>query len=239
MDPLYLTIDIDWAPDFMIQGMADVLVEYGMRATWFVTHDTPLLGDLSAEPLFELGIHPNIAASSTQGGDEREIFGRLMELVPDAVCVRTHGNVQSTNLTIRMSRDYKMRVDASYFLPREPVKPHYVRWVETEILRVPYDWEDAYEASQSDSEWSLDEGHLAKPGMHVINFHPVHWYLNTQDYRTYARAKDLGPVQAWTPGLIADLIAAGQGPREFLTRLSIDGATRSRKLCDLLVTSGV
>ena len=65
MTPVYLTIDVDWVPDFMIAALADCLVRRGMKATWFITHDSPAIRDVLGESLFEVGIHPNIAPNST------------------------------------------------------------------------------------------------------------------------------------------------------------------------------
>src|SRR5688572_22770431 len=58
-DRIFLTIDIDWASDEVIADTAALVEEAGVAATWFVTHDTPQIGRLRANPLFELGIHPN------------------------------------------------------------------------------------------------------------------------------------------------------------------------------------
>lgn len=33
-----ITLDIDWAPDFVIDAVAEQLVQAGVWATWFVTH---------------------------------------------------------------------------------------------------------------------------------------------------------------------------------------------------------
>ena len=33
-----LTIDLDWAPDWMIEYVANELIRAQVKATWFVTH---------------------------------------------------------------------------------------------------------------------------------------------------------------------------------------------------------
>jgi hypothetical protein len=63
-----LTLDIDWAPDAAIDFVAEILVSRGVKATWFVTHDSPGVRRLRARPdLFELGIHPNFLPGSSHG----------------------------------------------------------------------------------------------------------------------------------------------------------------------------
>ena len=49
-----LTLDIDWAPDWMVADAADRLAGAGVRATWFATHASPVLQDLRSD---------NVAAS--------------------------------------------------------------------------------------------------------------------------------------------------------------------------------
>ena len=69
MDSVVLTLDTDWAPDFVIDFVAKQLVAYQVRATWFVTHASPAVERLSQHSdLFELGIHPNFLPGSTHGG---------------------------------------------------------------------------------------------------------------------------------------------------------------------------
>lgn len=56
---IYLTFDIDWAHDTILEYTVDLLEKHEVAATFFVTHDTPVLNRLRDNPLFELGIHPN------------------------------------------------------------------------------------------------------------------------------------------------------------------------------------
>ncbi len=58
-DKIFLTFDIDWANDDVLNDTIDLIERSDIAATWFVTHDTPVLNRLRANPRFELGIHPN------------------------------------------------------------------------------------------------------------------------------------------------------------------------------------
>lgn len=40
-DAYAITIDVDWAPDFMIDLVSKELSDSGIRAIWFITHDLP------------------------------------------------------------------------------------------------------------------------------------------------------------------------------------------------------
>ena len=54
---IFLTFDIDWACDEVIEDSIVLVESVGAAATWFVTHETPLLERLRNNPAFELGIH--------------------------------------------------------------------------------------------------------------------------------------------------------------------------------------
>src|SRR5215467_8520985 len=99
VDAPILTFDIDWAPDFMIDHVAGILVEARVRATWFVTHSSDAIDRLREHPdLFELGIHPNFLPGSSHGSSPQEVLQTCMTIVPEAQSFRTHSLVQSTPL---------------------------------------------------------------------------------------------------------------------------------------------
>ena len=56
---VFLTLDLDWACDGVLEDTIDLVEGEDVSATWFVTHDTPLLERIRSNPRFELGIHPN------------------------------------------------------------------------------------------------------------------------------------------------------------------------------------
>ena len=86
---LVLSFDIDWAPDFAIDAVAQKLISRSVKATWFVTHLSPAISRLAERPdLFELGIHPNFLPGSDHGGSPAEVLAFMNTLVPNAVSVR-------------------------------------------------------------------------------------------------------------------------------------------------------
>ena len=64
---ILITLDIDWAPDFIIKKVDEILKEKGVKATWFVTHNSAYLNNLAKNKNYELGIHPNFLPNTTQG----------------------------------------------------------------------------------------------------------------------------------------------------------------------------
>ena len=45
-----LTFDIDWAPDWAIESCVELCTRYDVPATFFVTHDTPVLDQIREHP---------------------------------------------------------------------------------------------------------------------------------------------------------------------------------------------
>jgi hypothetical protein len=184
-----LTLDLDWAPDAVVDDVAALLLERGIPATWFITHASPSVERLRDHPeLFELGIHPNFLAGSTHGATPEEILDHCMRLVPEARSMRTHSLVQSTPLLAEAMARTPIVVDVSLFLPRaRGLEPVEYRWGESRLLRLPYFWEDDMEMTDDDPSPLLDADLFEAPGLKVFDFHPVHVYLNTNNMDAYRR----------------------------------------------------
>ena len=196
MDTISITLDIDWAPDFMIDFTADVLLKYNTAATWFVTHMSPAIERLRTyHELFELGIHPNFLHNSTHGADPTSVLCHCMELVPEARSMRTHGLVQSTQILERVLTLTPIEVDLSLFLPYTPhLVPIEYYWCNRSLIRIPYYWEDDYEFEQNVPNWRLTTKMTSGKGLRIFNFHPVHIFLNSCNMDSYQRLKEIKPI---------------------------------------------
>jgi hypothetical protein len=164
-----LTLDVDWAPDSLIDDVAARLVAAGVPATWFVTHASPALERLRERPdQFELGIHPNFRPGSSHGETPEAVLDHVMALVPEAVSSRSHGVVQSGRLLHLLVQRTAVRIDSTTFLPDLPDAPLVTqRTPHGDLLRVPFTWSDDYEPL---SPW---DRYLAEPGLKVVLFHPT------------------------------------------------------------------
>jgi polysaccharide deactylase WbmS-like protein len=190
-----ITLDVDWAPDFMIEAAADALESREVRATWFVTHQSPALERLRERPdLFELGMHPNFLPDSTHGSTPAEVVAHCAALVPEARCVRTHCLLQSTPLHDELLRGSAVETDLSLFLPGARHVEPIVQWSPAgRLLRIPYVWQDNMEMCSPTPQWRVDAV-LDAPGMRVFDFHPAHVWLNSASFDAYERLKQSGPL---------------------------------------------
>ncbi len=192
-----MTLDIDWAPDFVIDAVAEKLMARRVRATWFVTHDSPAVRRLQDhDALLELGLHPNFLPGSSHGESVTEVLSFMRDILPDARAMRTHGLVQSTSI-LSEAVDSGIDIDLSLFMPHTThLSPHFLQLKEGRngLVRLPYFWEDDFATYEQSSRLALDTEALNRPGLKVFDFHPIHIYLNTEEMARYAALKQQGPL---------------------------------------------
>lgn len=211
-----ITLDIDWAPDAVIDEVASLLVDANVRATWFVTHLSRAVERLRDRPdLFELGLHPNFLPGSTHGGTPQEVVEPVARLVPEASSVRTHALVQSTPILGLMAATVPSLVaDVSIYLPHAPwcdVVDHHFGG--RPVSRVPYVWEDDFEMERPEPVWTLD-GLAGLRSLCVMDFHPIHVVLNGTTMDAYRQLKDASPRLSDAPPSLVDRFRRdGSGPR--------------------------
>ena len=230
MDLPILTFDVDWAPDFVIDFVAERLIASQVRSTWFVTHISPAIERLRQYPeLFELGIHPNFLPNSTHGTSIDGILSHCMDLVPEATSMRTHGLAWSSQIFARILQDTPIEVDVSIFLPyQNHVTPVLFRYGDQALWRIPYFWEDDIEMYNPVPEWSLAKLTRSIVGLRIFDFHPIHLYLNSADMTAYERLKQRISVLLDTkPDTALDLVNHNIGARnvfeEIVNELAVRG----------------
>ena len=187
-----LTFDIDWACDEVVADTIELAERANVAATWFITHDTPMLERLRANPLFELGIHPNFlplfAGDPSKGANAEEVVDRLLRIVPEAQSVRSHSLVQSGRLLQLFARK-GLTHDCNVFIPESSgieLKP-WRAWFG--IIEVPYGWEDDFAADAGT--WNPADTTLGRSGIQGFDFHPIHVFLNTESLSRYEATRAL------------------------------------------------
>ncbi len=189
---IFLTFDIDWACDEVINDSIALVESAGVAATWFVTHDTPLLQRLRSNPAFELGIHPNfnflLEGDPRNGATAAEVLDRLLAIVPEANTIRSHCMTQSSTL-LDLFRHKGLTHDSNHFIPAH-VQPRLHPWrLWNGMVRAPYFWEDDIHCLYEDPQ-ALTRA-LSHTGLRVFDFHPIHVFLNTEDMDRYEQTRAL------------------------------------------------
>lgn len=189
-DCCFLTIDVDWCCDALLADSIDMVERVDAAATWFITHDTPLLKRLRENPKFELGLHPNfnllLEGDSRNGVSVDDVIDRLLTIVPEAVSERSHSIQQSSQLWEILARK-GLTHDCNHFIPEQAgieLKPWRL-W--NELIKVPYFWEDDVACLYGKHTSAQDL--MGGGGLKVFDFHPAHVFLNTESLDRYERTR--------------------------------------------------
>ncbi len=181
-----ITLDCEWAPDFILEHVSNVLMDKEVKSTWFVTNESPIIDELKRNSLFELGIHPNFYPSSSQGEDSDSVLKNLKKIVQHSKSIRTHRLLQSSPLLCKF-QEYGIENDVSIFLPyTKNITPHYSKYLN--LFRFPFFWEDDTEMVENSS-WSINDPRLNVNGLKIYNFHPILIYLNSNNMKSYYQLK--------------------------------------------------
>ncbi|MBK9782011.1 MAG: hypothetical protein IPP55_18545 [Anaerolineales bacterium] len=191
-DKIFLTFDIDWAHDDVLNDTIDLVEEANIAATWFVTHETPLLSRLRANSKFELGLHPNfnflLEGDIRNGKNCHEVIDRMYAIVPEAVSARSHSMTQNSGI-LELFKSRGLTHEVNHFIPAQThieLKP-WLLW--NNLVRVPYNWEDDVHCM-----YGLEKrlsSFIRFSGLKVFDFHPIHIFLNTENLDRYERTRPL------------------------------------------------
>ena len=185
LSEIAVTLDLDWCSDCMIEAVSKSLQKEDIRATWFVTHDSEAVQRLLANPLFEIGIHPNFLACSTQGKTPLEVMEYLKGVVPGAKTARTHALFQSSIHSETMRRRFGVEVDSSIYLRDVPnIIPFETYYDGLPLVRLPFYWTEDGERNLPKPSFKVNTQKLQLPGLKVFAFHPIH-ICTSKDVRAF------------------------------------------------------
>jgi len=200
-----LTFDLDWANDYVIADTIELLIKANVKATFFVTHQTSVFDGLSQD--FEGGIHPNFDKSN----DFDLTIQNLLEIVPEAIGVRSHRLCQSSPI-LQAFMDNGLEYDCNLLMCKQSDLRPFINW--NGLVRIPYFWEDDVHCIFGDP-WTLDVLPMNSPGLKIFDFHPIHIFLNTETLDRYEVAKKY----YHQPKVLEEYRNSGRGTRDFLINL--------------------
>ena len=167
---IFLTCDLDWAPEFCIEKVLFAIEHYQLKITIFATHHSPLLTN---PPNFvEVGLHPDFTRPNT---DFATKMHNLKSLYPRALGMRSHRNFFGQNIS-DLAKQYNLHYDVSSFLWNLPHCGTYHDY--NDLLRISYMWEDGIHLDM-ECGMTWDKINLHSPGLKILNVHPILMYLNS------------------------------------------------------------
>lgn len=182
---IFFTMDLDWCSDFVLEDTLNLFIKNNIKCTIFSTHSTQLLNGLN-ENQFEISIHPNFNNLLNHGTGEssKNCIEDLLNKFPNSLGVRSHSMTQSTPL-LDQFYDLGLKYESNQFVPYNwNIKP-YELW--NNLYRIPYNWEDDIHFLYNKSfDYSIK---FNKNNFYVLDFHPIHIFLNTLNNKHYLEAK--------------------------------------------------
>ncbi len=204
---IYLTFDFDWANEEIIKELWDFLLTENVRATFFITNEFKDLKTFYRDykGQFEFGIHPNFTPIPQDEIYHSDFISNcdcilrdLLEIIPDARTVRSHGLTVNTRV-LNLFRKYGITRESNIYIPKSSgviinAWHHY-----NDLIRIPFYFEDdlyceelndgGYKEEQWDASGFFDNG-----GLKVFDFHPIHFKLNTESMERYYRYKTTNEI---------------------------------------------
>ena len=173
-----ITMDIDWAPDEVVQYAFDILNKYQIKATIFMTHKMGV-----GHAPHEIGIHPNFTSIDF----EKHLVERLDDF-PGIKGARSHSLLFSERFR-PLYEKYNIEYDSnSMRYKQKNILPYLIS---PSVVEIPLFWMDNFclEMEGDYPDYSIDTLDMASEGIKLFNFHPVHVFLNTCSLSEYFSAK--------------------------------------------------
>jgi len=176
-DKICITLDLDWAPEKVIQDALEMLVRAGIKATIFATHASQFLDKLDRNQ-FDVGLHPNFQRSN---GDYAGILSELKNLYPRALGARSHSLFVSSPI-LKSYIAQGLKYESNIFLPYHEGLHPVQRF--KDLVSIPFYWSDDKHIEMQ-KPFSIDQLRLYVDGLKVLNFHPMHVFMNTMSQSHY------------------------------------------------------
>lgn len=213
----HFTLDLDWCSDDILEYVSNLLHQSQKKATWFATHKSQKVNELSKKHNFEIGIHPNFLKLSSHGSSYSTVLEHITGLFPHSKVMRSHALHQSSPILHEAASMFGIEIDVSLLLPYHPnlkiLDP--MGFGGRKIRRVPYFWEDDIEMLNGYTHFNFKDRKHHCDGIKTYDFHPVHVALNISSFDDYLILKEKKPVPQWDRKFILKYQKSGKGTLSF------------------------
>ena len=195
-EPVFcFTSDIDWASESIIKYSHDILSGNDLKITYFITHQSQFLNELSILGKVNLLIHPNFLPNSSHGNSFQEVIDNCINLVPNADGFRSHRYFEVNDIMDDFAKRGFRFVSNHCTRCETNIKPLKHR---SGLLSIPIFLEDGgYLIMDPSLNFENLLPQLESPGLKVINFHPAHIAFNSPNFAYTRSIKDSVSREAW------------------------------------------
>jgi len=222
VEPVFcITSDVDWASEDAMQIQQDIFDTYDIRATYFVTHNSPLMREWFQRGRVQLGIHPNFLPGSSHGNSIEEVIDTVLTFAPGAKCFRSHRYFDATPAThalVKRGMLYDSNLCTNMQQGIEPIAH------ESGLVRFPCFYEDGGTHFEWKRPWNFSAfaETFSQPGIKIISVHPMITALNVTTSAYWIELKNKFSPDRWIQLSKEELernACREPGPRQFLTDL--------------------
>ena len=175
-----LSFDTDWAMDSMIDDTLNLLNEYNVKSTFFITNKI----NFNKLKNHELAIHPNLNSII----DQEKILEESIQILPskETKGCRCHRLFHNSSL-MKSYEKLGIEYDSNYYMPYEKnIQPFLFEW--TDVLEIPiYASDIGY--FYKNTKFNLDKFDLSDVGVKIFLFHPFHIFMNTSSNEHYEKLR--------------------------------------------------
>jgi hypothetical protein len=179
---IFLTIDLEWANDEVINFLVDLLIQHDVKATFFLTHYSKAVKRiLHYKKNFSVGLHPNynnlLDNREEKKSDYRKIFLNLFYKFKGIKMVRSHSLVNSSKLTSFYKKKGIKFVSNELCYKINKLKP----WEDfNKIVNLPIIWADDIALYLNDLNNNLR--FIKRDSLNILDFHPTSVFTNSCNF---------------------------------------------------------
>ena len=215
---IFLTMDLDWASEDVIEEALPSFDEFALPLTVFQTHFSPNVQARAKSYPTELEWHPNFLEGSSQGADSEKIDFYLQSIPSERKIVRCHLYYEPDSLPIFLNKNGIGATSDDLSL-----LSHKSSYLKDGHQEVPLFFEDGCYIKGGHP---LDIRHvlsfMEEEGDYVFLFHPIHLAFNSIGYSLTRELKDNLPRETYwklSHEFISSRKAKGYGMRRFANDL--------------------
>lgn len=175
-----VTIDLDWAVEPLLRDTVQILNDYGIKATFFLTNPV----DFGILHGHEIAIHPIFEKFSEQ----EEVLKNTLDFLPtkQSKGSRSHRMYFNSPL-LSIYEKFGIKYDSNFDIPVESMcQPFFFKG--SDVLEIPVYFADDTHFHTS-SRFDLQGVNLNDSGVKVFLFHPFHIFMNTNSNEFYQSHK--------------------------------------------------
>ena len=184
MNRIILTFDTDWVHEIAVEHVINLLDTYGVTGTFFATNHYNCLKNNKKH---EVGIHPNfnnLLNGSSKNICAKSIINDMLEEYPESIGFRSHSLTQSSSI-LAEAKNSGLQYDSNIYHP-DGGRP-YIDY--SGLIRFTHSYVDLGHLIEK-RPFELSEIIFSDIEMNILDFHPIHIYLNTPSVSYYEGVKN-------------------------------------------------